>query len=68
MPRSRIPVNISFPTSHARDEARRKADQRGRTLSGQIQWYFENLSSLDDNKPNIDGAAALFKDAIGSQL
>ena len=39
----RVTVGISFLTAQERDAAIRKSKQRGRTLSGQIRWYFSQL-------------------------
>ncbi len=46
MKSGRIPVHISFPTAKDRDEAIRKSKARGRSLSGQIHWYFKTLPEV----------------------
>ncbi len=48
MPAKRIPVHISFPSAKERDEAAAKARERGRSLSGQIQWYFRTLPHIKE--------------------
>ena len=48
MPINRIPVSISFPSTKERDEAMKKAKERGRSLSGQIQWYFRTLPHIKE--------------------
>lgn len=46
MPRHRVTATISFKNAQKKEEARRKAEQRGRTLSAQVQYYFDNLPLL----------------------
>jgi len=47
MPRQRVTATISFRNAKKKEEAQRKARQRGRTLSAQVAHYFDNLSYLE---------------------
>jgi hypothetical protein len=46
MPRQRVTATISFKNAKKKAEAQAKASQRGRTLSSQVQHYFDNLPDL----------------------
>ena len=48
MKSTRIPANISFLSEEEKQAAIEKSQQRGRSLSAQIRWYFKNLPSIQD--------------------
>jgi hypothetical protein len=49
MQRQRVTATISFKNAKKKEAAHRKAQQRGRTLSSQVQHYFDNLPDLDSS-------------------
>ena len=46
MPRTRIPLNISFPSEEEKDEAVAKAKERKTSVSELVQKYFRRLPRL----------------------
>lgn len=48
MPRTRVPLNISFPTEEEKQEAISKARERKKSVSEIVQSYFRRLPHVND--------------------